>query len=296
MAVSIVVRIDCRFVQHGRPWDEQYMGHNKKLTLAIISTVLLISAYLNNRAASFASQTRSESSSFFETIYFVVNTTSPPFDNVLVRYALAMATDRPAITNALREEKFMYYPGIGLVPAYAGYETIRRLDVVIDGKTYDVLSYDPKAARELLAKGGFPEGVGKNKKKLVIEVLIYAGTDTQKLIGIVGQQWQQNLGIDIVALNRKWHDYLAEKSERNFKGVAVDGKALLLADASNLLSFASGEVEKKPCWDDQKFHQMLRDASKVASSDATLGNSMFRECEAYLLRSMPVIPLYSRQP
>lgn len=264
--------------------------------LAIISPVLLICAYLNNDPASFAKQQSSERSSFYETMYFVVNTTSPPFDNVAVRYALAMATDRQAITNTMREERFEYFPGIGLVPPYRGYEIMSHLEVVRDGRTYDVLAYNPTAARDLLAKAGFPEGVGKDKQRLTIEILVYSGKDTDKLVSIVKQQWRENLGLEVKVVNRKWHDYLREKDERNFKGVALDGKSLLLADARELLDFATGQVAKKPCWVDKRFDQMLRDAHKTASSDPIRGNSRFRDCEAYMLRAMPIIPLYSRAP
>lgn len=273
---------------------ETDMGYKNNLRLAIISTALLIIAYLSNIPASFARQQSPERSSFYETMYFVVNTTSPPFDNVVVRYALAMATDREAIAGAMREERFRYFPGIGLVPPYGGYEIISHLEVVRDGKTYDVLAYNPTAARDLLAKAGFPEGVGKDKQKLTIEILVYTGKDTDKLVSIVKQQWQQNLGLEVTVVSRKWLDYLREKDERNFKGVAVDGKSLLLGDARDLLDFATGQIAKKPCWVDQTFNEMLRDANKVSSSDAIRGNSKFRECEAYLLRFMPVIPLYSR--
>jgi oligopeptide transport system substrate-binding protein len=266
------------------------MGYKHNLRLAIISATLLISLGVNNNSAARQSTKRP----FFETMYFVVNTTSAPFDNVAVRYALAMATDRQAIVGAMREEKFRYFPGVGLVPPYGGYETISHLEVARDGKTYDVLAYNPTAGRDLLATAGFPEGVGENKQKLVIEILVYTGEDTEKLVSIVKQQWQQNLGIEVMVVNRKWHDYLREKGERNFKGVALDGKSLLLADARDLLDFATGQVAKKPCWVDLEFDKLLRDANKASSSDVTRGNSKFRECEAYMLRSMPVIPLYSR--
>jgi ABC-type transport system substrate-binding protein len=269
------------------------MAHKANTRLVIISTVLLISAF-NNEDASFARQQSPERSSFYETIYFVVNTTSPPFDNLAVRYALAMATDRQAITDTMREEQFRYFPGIGLMPPYGGYEMISHLEVVRNGKTYDVLAYNPTAARDLLARAGFPEGVSKDKQKLTIEILVYNGEDTDKLVSIVKEHWQRNLGLEVKVVNRKWHDYLREKDECNFKGVALAGKSLLLADANNLLSFATGQVAKKPCWVDQRFDRMLRDANKASSSDVIRGNSRFRECEAYMLRLMPIIPLYSR--
>jgi len=237
--------------------------------------------------------------SMYETFYFVVNTASPPLDNVLARYALTMATDRQAIVSAMREEGFKYLPSIGLAPPYEGYEPLKQLDVVVDGKTYDVLAYNPAEARELFAKAGFPEGKDKNKQKPekpMIEVLIYTDEEPDKLAGIVKQQWEQNLGVNVNFVRKEWHDYLKAKDERGFKGVALEGKALLLADASDLLSFASGQISKKPLWVDHKFDQMLREAGRARSSNMANSKAKFSECEAYLLRAMPVIPLYSRAP
>ncbi|HZM85445.1 MAG TPA: ABC transporter substrate-binding protein [Blastocatellia bacterium] len=270
------------------------MGYKNNLKLTIIAAVALFNLGLNNSYGSFPAQQKARRSSYYETIYFKINTTTSPFDNVAVRYALAMATDRRAIADAMREESFRYFPGVGLVPPYDGYETLSHLAAVRDGKTYDLLAYNPASARDLLAKAGFPGGIAKNGQRVNIEILVYTGEDTDKLVTIVKQQWEQNLGLEATVVSRKWHDYLREKDERNFKGVALAGKSLLLANASNLLSFATGQVAKKPSWVDQTFDLMLREAAQAASSNAFKGNSKFRECEEYLLRSMPVIPLYSR--
>jgi ABC-type transport system substrate-binding protein len=157
-----------------------YMGYKNNFRLVIISATLLVSLEVAAR--------QSAKRPFYETMYFIVNTTSPPFDSVVIRYSLAMATDRRAIAGAMREEGFRYFPGIGLVPPYGGYEIISHLEVAIDGKTYDVLAYNPTAARNLLARAGFPEGLGNDKQKLTIEILVYTGEDTDKLVSIVKQQ------------------------------------------------------------------------------------------------------------
>jgi len=267
-----------------------------RFRFAIITILLMTLGAFSNRYDSFAIRQAPNQTSFYQTLYFAVNTTSPPFDNVLVRYALAMATDRQTIASGMRDEKFKYIAGIGLVPPYKDYETLNHLEVTIEGNPYDVITYNPTAARELLAKAGFPEGISKEKQRLAIEVLVYAGEDTEKLTRIIKQQWEQNLGVDVKVISKKWHDYLEQKDERDFKGVALDGKALLLGDARDLLDFATGQIAKKPCWTDAKFNEMLREANRVSSSSMSEGNRKFRECEAYLLRAMAVIPLYSYAP
>ena len=87
-----------------------------------------------------------------------MNANKWPFDNVLVRYALNMATDK---------EQLARFFGTGstaartYVPPVQGYKGPRNVMITIGARTYDVLAYDPAGARELLAQAGFPNGVDR---------------------------------------------------------------------------------------------------------------------------------------
>jgi ABC-type transport system substrate-binding protein len=92
-------------------------------------------------------------------LYYSINSTKPPLDNVLVRYALNMATDKQALVEFLGAGQI---PALNVVPPMDGYPSPKTLEVAVDGETYDVLAYDPEGARGLLAKAGFPGGIGGN--------------------------------------------------------------------------------------------------------------------------------------
>jgi ABC-type transport system substrate-binding protein len=82
--------------------------------------------------------------------YIGLNNTQPPLDDERVRQALAMAIDREAIVESL-------YPGTGVVAEqfvppdlYPGFST--------SGDGAQWYTYDPAAARQLLAEAGYPDG------------------------------------------------------------------------------------------------------------------------------------------
>jgi oligopeptide transport system substrate-binding protein len=114
---------------------------------------------------------------------YVINTRKRPFDNVLLRYALSMATDRDAMARTLQRGDA---PVPGYVLAMAGYEPTRSLAVTVQGRTCDVLAHDPKGARELLAAAGFPGGIGPDGRRLSIEIL----TPEVFLEEVLQNQWR----------------------------------------------------------------------------------------------------------
>jgi oligopeptide transport system substrate-binding protein len=230
----------------------------------------------------------------YETLYISINTKSYPLGNKLVRYALAMALDRESITNAIKDERFKFFPAIGLIPPFENYDILRSVQVLIDKKLYDVVSYNPIAARELLEKAGYSKGIDKSGKKFKLEILAYNGDEPDKLTSIIKKQWQQNLDIEVVIISKKWQEYLKAKDALEFSGVAIDGKSLLINDPSTLLDFASGQVSQNPSWQDAKFSQMLKKANKILPLGSNERNSEFRRCEEYIMKHMPVIPLCSK--
>ncbi|GAJ17260.1 unnamed protein product, partial [marine sediment metagenome] len=80
--------------------------------------------------------------------------TIEPFSNVKVRQALWMAIDREALTEAL------FPPGVGTMD-YAAQKDWRGIYIPFDELTETakmVRTYDPVAAKALLAEAGYPSG------------------------------------------------------------------------------------------------------------------------------------------
>src|SRR5262249_43089992 len=105
-----------------------------------------------------------------------------------------------------------------LVPPAANYKPPERVPVVIDGKSYDVLAYDPAGARELLAKAGYPGGVNLQRRRLRIDLL---GTNSSDVLHceILQQQWGANLGIEVNISTQEFGAWLQNILSGNYRGI-----------------------------------------------------------------------------
>jgi ABC-type oligopeptide transport system substrate-binding subunit len=221
--------------------------------------------------------------------FYLINTRKPPFDNPVVRYALNMATDKRAITEFLAAGQI---PGISLVPPMDNFNQTRSLEVTIDGKSYDVLGYDPAAARELLAKAGFADGVGRNGQRLKVEILFNTLEAHKQIAEIVQQQWRANLGLDVTLVNQEWKVYLETLDNLHYGGVARRGWIGDYVDPNTFLDlFVTGSVNNGSGWTDPRYDSMLKEAN--ATTDPLLRMKKLQQSEAYLLKAMPFVPIYT---
>ncbi len=79
----------------------------------------------------------------------------PPFDNILVRKAMAMALDRPALVDAFLEgvAQIFYHP----LQAADGPDLFTPLEETSEG-IQEQYRYDPEKAMEYLTQAGYPNG------------------------------------------------------------------------------------------------------------------------------------------
>jgi oligopeptide transport system substrate-binding protein len=219
--------------------------------------------------------------------YYVINTKKPPFDNVLVRYALNMATDKKTITDFVGGESA---PALNLIPPIDGYDAPQSLLVTVGGKTYDVLSYNPAAARELLAKAGFPNGMDREGRRINADILFTILPNIQGIPLILQQQWRKELNIDVTLVNREFKVWAESVLAVNFNSVAEYGTWPDYPDPNPFLDqFLSGPSQSGTGWADPKFDAMLKDATLTTDPDARM--KKLAECERYLLQAMPFIPM-----
>jgi ABC-type oligopeptide transport system substrate-binding subunit len=228
---------------------------------------------------------------------FMLRVTKAPLDNVLVRYALNMAVDKNAIAEVTGET-----PAYNFVPPIPGYEPPRTLPVPIDGKIYDVLSFNPAAARELLAKAGFRDGLDKDGRRLTISLIGVDATATTELYAaqVLQQQWRKTLGVEANILQGVGVDEALR--DFKFQGAMAGSWAADYADANDFLEplFVTGEANNDSGWSDPRFDAMLTQANR--QGDPTERKKMLAHCETQMLKGMPVIPIafqvcrYLRKP
>jgi oligopeptide transport system substrate-binding protein len=217
-----------------------------------------------------------------QSLYYAINTKKPPFDNVLLRYALNMATDKNAIAKLGGGN-----PAIGYVPPVEGYETPTSLPVPVDGKVYDVVSYNPQAARELLAKSGFPGGVGRDGRRLTVEVV---NIGTTGLFEVLQQQWRGNLNIDVKLNQQEFKVWIQTLLDLSYSGLATSPWSGKYRDPNTFLDlFMTGSIQSGTGWSNRQYDAMLAEANSTLDPGVRLKE--LAECEKYLLRAMPQVPI-----
>ena len=215
---------------------------------------------------------------------YAINVRQPPFDNVLLRYALNMATDKKAIAESLNAGQL---PAIGCVPPMKGYESATTLPVVVDGVSFDVLRYDPEAARALLSKAGFPGGLDHRGKRLAIK-LIFEGNPSYH--EILQEQWRENLRVDVQLEKRDFVIWIRTLLDLSYRGVAQGGWSGHYPDPATFLDlFQNASAQSGTGWGEPKFDALLAAADAAPSLAARM--QKLAACEKCLLTGMPLIPI-----
>lgn len=130
--------------------------------------------------------------------YYRINTTRKPFDDRRVRKALNLAIDREQITKHVLGQGQM--PAHGFVPpSIHDYQPLPGS-----------ISYDPAAARKLLAEAGFPEGRGFPKFGILFNTM----EAHRKIAEVIADQLRRNLNLNVTAYNQEWQSY--QEATRNF--------------------------------------------------------------------------------
>ena len=224
----------------------------------------------------------------FGTFFPCFNTKKPPFDNVLVRYAFNMATDKRAITDVFG---FGRTPARTLVPPMARYRAPDSLRVQIDDKTYDVLDYDPAGAQALLAKAGYPGGLDSQGRRLRIHLLCGSFADARLHCEILQQQWQATLGVEVPIETQEFGALIQNIFSGNYEGITIWNDWGFYLDPNWFLDqFVTGSSVNPSGWSDPKYDYLLAEAN--ATTDAAVRMQRLAECELYLLRAMPFFPEY----
>ena len=133
----------------------------------------------------------------FAYIYF--NMVKGPTADIKVREALIRALDTKELVKGVYQYSEAKPASLPLPPGSWGY------DKTIEA---DVPSYDPAAAKALLAEAGFPNGF---KTKLYI-----SNTPARvRMATIVQQYWKQNLNVDVEIMTSEWGTFSEIASKGN---------------------------------------------------------------------------------
>ena len=208
-------------------------------------------------------------------VYFLrIRVTEAPFDDPLVRRALALAIDRERIVTRITRggesiATHLVPPGIpGYVPP--------RGPV-----------HDPEGARRLLARAGFPEGRSFPR----IDYLMDSTRLNERIAIELQSMWKEILGIDTVLRRLEWKSYLREQKEQRYD-VSRSSWVGDFPDPHNFLEpFLSDNGNNRTGWAHPAYDALLDRAMATLESGRRM--ELLRQAEDLLVRrEVPVIPLF----
>jgi oligopeptide transport system substrate-binding protein len=214
----------------------------------------------------------------YRSLFYAFNTTQPPFDNALVRYALQMATDKQEVTRFLDGGQT---PARTVIPPFGEYHGTTTLSVEADGRDWDVLSYDPAGARELLRVA--------NVESLTVDVTFPNRPRSKEIAEILQGQWHTNLGARVNLRIVERNVWMQTAISTSYQGVIESGQGPDYADPNGILDLFTSRSDGSG-WIDAEFDRLLEAAN--AEGDATARMRKLAACEERLLRAMPVLPLF----
>ena len=150
--------------------------------------VKLLAPYKDFRRATFGALT-----------YYAFNTARPPFDDLRVRQALALAVDRARLSTDTLEGATE--PAVTFLPAA---DSVERAAPGSHDKTSDAqLTYDPARARQLLAEAGYPGGAGFPH----IRLLVNRNEQHRAVAQAIASMWRSALGVETEIVLKSWDEY-----------------------------------------------------------------------------------------
>ncbi len=216
------------------------------------------------------------SSTEFSVFYIAFNTSKPPFDDVNVRKAMAMAIDRKKIAEVTFNN--MLVPATGIMPPQLpGYTST--------DKTYP---YDPAGAKAALAASKYGSA-DKLPPITMTEVGggAQAGVDTQAFV----EQWKQNLGINVEIQQTDFATFLSQQDAGQLQ-MFNGGWIMDYPDPEDILDlkFHSGSKLNDVGYSNPQVDKLLDQARTEADSSQRL--QLYQQAEDLIIKDAAWIPLY----
>ena len=211
------------------------------------------------------------------TYYYVFQNEKAPVNNALVRKALSLAVDRQALVEGVT--KTGQLPAWGIVPEMTGYEALEFPFADQD----DAIA----AAQKLLAKAGYPKGVG-----FPTITIIYNTNEAHKQIAqFIQREWKNNLGLNVTLENQEWQTYLSNRNQGNFT-VARAGWVGDCADPSTFLDmFITGGGMNGGRYSNEIYDLLMNEAARMDAGPERMGILRTAE-DIFINQDQGMIPLY----
>ncbi len=214
------------------------------------------------------------SAPFLATYFLRFNCSRPPFNDVRVRKAFALALDKNLITKKITRagEK----PATSFVPP----GTANHL--AIEGLTRDVVW-----ARRLLAEAGFPDGRG-----FPLVSYLYNSSELNDFIAVeLREMIRSALGVEMVLRKQEWKVYLNSLNALDYD-LARSSWVGDYNDPNTFLDlFVTGGGNNRTGWSYIAYDELIFAAAM--QSDSQSRSKIFQDAERILVeQECPIAPLY----
>jgi len=212
-----------------------------------------------------------------DTSYIGFNTVEPPFDDVRVRQALAMATDRQLVSETVLKDLAIPATGV-LPPGIPGYN-----------ENLEGLPFDPEAARALLDEAGGPA--------LFEDVTLLTsgqGAAPSEALAAITALWEENLGVSIPIEQEEFGIFLRDIDQGNFTMFSL-GWIADYPDPQNFLEIKlhSESADNETFYSNPEVDNLLNQAR--TSADEAERIRLYQEAEELIIEDAPWVPLFHGQ-
>jgi oligopeptide transport system substrate-binding protein len=204
------------------------------------------------------------------TAYLQFDVSRPPFDDVRVRQAFVLATDREELVKAARPNCFPATGGF-VPPGMPGHVSGTGLPPNL------------QRARRLLAEAGYPNGQGFP----VVECV--ARPDQADLGETLQAQWADSLGINITWETVEWQTILARLGEQ-VPHLLIMGWMSDYPDPDNFLRARIDHIQHQSGWSRDAYDLLVKQAQR--SLDQRERIKLYGEAEQILAQDAPIMPLF----
>jgi oligopeptide transport system substrate-binding protein len=212
---------------------------------------------------------------FGATSFIRFNVKRKPFDDVRVRQALAMALDKEDIVTKITRCGEPVANNL-VPPGNPGYTPPKGL------------TYDPAAARKLLADAGYPNGQGFPDVNL-----LYAARGTGTAVASEVQAlWRRDLGITSIHLRQQeWKVYLNTQELMDYD-ISLSAWIGDYNDPQTFIDmFVTDGGNNQTGWSDPQYDQML--ATSENTADPAQRFAILHDMEKILVEDQaPIVPVY----
>jgi len=205
--------------------------------------------------------------------FYRINVTRPPFTDVRVRRAFALAVNREDlvtyVTKGGQQPAYNYTP-----PGFPDFAPKARLTGTLED------------ARRLLAEAGYPGGKGLPP----VEVHFNTSENHLAIAEALQAMWRKNLGVEVTLKNQEWKVYLDAHDTLDYS-LSRSGWIGDYLDCNTFLEiFITNGGNNDTGWSNAGFDALRAKALAAASNQERL--ACYERMEEILMEELPIIPLY----